>query len=1465
MRAKRFLLLFLLISSTLFAVPKYFYLRTVGTPEGARYDAGRNLIYVSSPQTSQVFAFSSDTGQLQKSIYVPNAGGLDITPDGKQLVVGTTAYFGWFGNSFLTFIDLDSFTIADRIPISNPIQADSGRGGSINTPYIRSVIALYNGDIVFSVSPQNSTERWMGRYEQATRKFSLLISGVGLLVPSDDRKQVLLNTGLSGGLTIYDADQKDVSVNNPQLSDSFPFVFSHDRKLVAHYTGQGTTLLLDGSTLQIVRTIVTPTAGFQLAFSSDNTKLYVQKFATCGFYVFDVNTGYLVGDVSMPGDDHDQFNLLEMDSLGRFYSAMDRGLTVTDSNQIGFFDPPSQSTQISYPYVASPSGGPISGGNAVTVKAGYPARPSVYFGGKLAQLNGSNSTGLQVVAPAGDRLGPVDITIYYDNGHVVYIPEGYSYGPSIEYLDHTGGSSAGGDAITVFAKGLRSTSTADVQVSIGGVSATVSAVTALGISPMKSPTYRVKVVTPAGNAGAADVSLTTADGSTVLKGGFTYSSITNSGGGNSVSQLLYDDSRALIYRCNYGINGVEVLTDAGQYVKTYPTHQGPIALALSPDRSRLYVTAGNGYIDIIDLISGTPQWVQLTLPTNFVMTRIGVTSKGTLFVGIFDTTIYYDSRLIEVDPVTGTYKDRLKNFNGNYLEIGMSRDGSHGLISSDIEPGASGNSLYYWDSFTDTFRGHNVVGWSDYGVDDAASMILGGVLTTDNSFNIHDVFVNASYDLNESFIWGEKMDASGALALIPGLKSLFIYDVHQGNQIAQVALPSQGLPTLDAMAFDSIHSTAYILSSTGLLKVNLPNLFAIGRLEPNQGLAGGGQSIIVRGIGFRPNATVQIGGISAPTVFVDSTTLQIAAPALPLGPASVQVTNPDGRTYEAAGAYTAVDSQPIIIGTSPSKFRSNSGFSGQTLDVIGMSFAPGAVALWNGSARTTYFIDDTTVHVELNSSDTVALGAGVIAVKNPDGAVSNSVTIPIEGYPMISLPAGFHFGKQVVNSTAVQSATVTNSGPTAVSLSLKVAEPFKLTTDCQPSIPAGSSCTISVSFSPTSPGNYSSGIVLGGDVSGAITVDGIAGLAAATVTVTPDQVKFGSINLNTQSNVNVLIQNIGMPDVAINKVYSDSSEFRVISYLGPSLITTQSGEVSVTFEPSGLGSRVGNLIVDSSAGVIKVPLTGTGAQLLGFDTAALTISALKGQTTPSKAVTTFTNSGGVGVSITGVSISSGTSNPPFSQTNDCPSVLTPGASCKITVSFVPTGTSTETAGLMVSHDMLNSFLPLNGTVTDFSMGATTSSATVAAGQSASYPVVIDSSAGYRGTLSMSCLGAPAYSTCTISPQTVTASGTPTNVTVSVTTTARTSAGLSFPKTSLLVFAFMLMGGVFVRKPMKRKAAFMLILIGVCTFNACGGGGGGSSAPKPQTVGTPAGTYQLTVIAATPEGGTRKTTLNLTVN
>jgi len=176
---------------------------------------------------------------------------------------------------------------------------------------------------------------------------------------------------------------------------------------------------------------------------------------------------------------------------------------------------------------------------------------------------------------------------------------------------------------------------------------------------------------------------------------------------------------------------------------------------------------------------------------------------------------------------------------------------------------------------------------------------------------------------------------------------------------------------------------------------------------------------------------------------------------------------------------------------------------------------------------------------------------------------------------------------------------------------------------------------------------------------------------------------------------------------------------------------------------------------------------------------------------------------------------------------------------------------------------------------DFAMSSFTTSATVAAGQTATYALSVAALGGLNQTMSLTCSGAPSLSTCTV-PSSVTLNGTtPTPVTVSVSTTAGTMAPppgkylppplggfgrILWPYALLTLARLAALAGA-----RKRRAAYLLglSLAMIMLWSACGGGG-----QVVHTPGTPSGSYALSVTATvTSAAASSKLThsLNLTLN
>jgi hypothetical protein len=294
--------------------------------------------------------------------------------------------------------------------------------------------------------------------------------------------------------------------------------------------------------------------------------------------------------------------------------------------------------------------------------------------------------------------------------------------------------------------------------------------------------------------------------------------------------------------------------------------------------------------------------------------------------------------------------------------------------------------------------------------------------------------------------------------------------------------------------------------------------------------------------------------------------------------------------------------------------------------------------------------------------------------------------------------------------------------------------------------------------------------------------------------------------------------------------------------------------IGVTFTPTQVGTLTGTLtITDSSAGSPHmVQLFGVGGQLSMVPSPSTVSFASQLIGTSTAQNVTLTNPSAFNVQITKIQVTGD-----FTEDNSCQSLMLPSYSCLVDVTFTPTATGTRTGTLTITDNAPNS----PQTVTLTGIGAApglglgipsggSNSATVAAGATATYALTIG---GMRmsGTVSLSCAGAPAGSTCTVpATETIRATATiPFKVTVA--TTSGTKAALPpvrFAPPGWL-WAFALMGLVLLpatkgaqcsaRRCLSRLPLSLLILL-------CYSCGGGSNSGVSNSDGTPAGTYTLRI-------------------
>jgi hypothetical protein len=210
---------------------------------------------------------------------------------------------------------------------------------------------------------------------------------------------------------------------------------------------------------------------------------------------------------------------------------------------------------------------------------------------------------------------------------------------------------------------------------------------------------------------------------------------------------------------------------------------------------------------------------------------------------------------------------------------------------------------------------------------------------------------------------------------------------------------------------------------------------------------------------------------------------------------------------------------------------------------------------------------------------------------------------PLAPYPVFVSSPCLSFGSVFVGSTSTaQTVTIQNNGTTNLSFKgmtlrgLNSYDYSQTNTCMKVTLAPGASCTLSVTFTPTSPGPSIAGIEINDTAITQQTVS-LIGNGTAALTLTPASLNFGPTKVGTKSQPKTAtFSNVGTTNVTISSiVLIQSGDFAQTnncpSTLGPGLSCT----INVTFTPLAIGNRHGRLNVNNSAGpALQTVLLGIG-------------------------------------------------------------------------------------------------------------------------------------------------------------------------------------------------------------------------------------------------------------------------------
>ncbi len=363
--------------------------------------------------------------------------------------------------------------------------------------------------------------------------------------------------------------------------------------------------------------------------------------------------------------------------------------------------------------------------------------------------------------------------------------------------------------------------------------------------------------------------------------------------------------------------------------------------------------------------------------------------------------------------------------------------------------------------------------------------------------------------------------------------------------------------------------------------------------------------------------------------------------------------------------------------------------------------------------------------------------------------------------------------------------------------------------------------------------------------------------SAPAVSMGPSSLQFGNQNVATTSAPQTsILRNMGSAALTISGK-TTGADFAESDDCGATVPAASFCTFTVAFTPTTSGSLVEALTItdDATGSPHAVTLSGTGISgphyfrilpvSLGFSSSPVD------SVTTSQSVT-VTNTSNAPLNISGVQVTGD-----FAATGSNCGIIAANGTCTVRVSFTPRSAGIRAGTLrLVSSGTSSPQVMLSGSGVDFVSVPTNTRATVKAGGSATFQLNVGSVGGsFSNLVSFSCKGAPALSTCTVSPSSITPGSNTSTVAVTVKTTGAVAQNRTPGDTRgrfLAAWMFGQMGifGVLVvgaknRRKFRPYAAsavvgMLLLLVG------CGLGGTQQSVVSNTT---PQGSYSLSVVAS----------------
>jgi hypothetical protein len=298
--------------------------------------------------------------------------------------------------------------------------------------------------------------------------------------------------------------------------------------------------------------------------------------------------------------------------------------------------------------------------------------------------------------------------------------------------------------------------------------------------------------------------------------------------------------------------------------------------------------------------------------------------------------------------------------------------------------------------------------------------------------------------------------------------------------------------------------------------------------------------------------------------------------------------------------------------------------------------------------------------------------------------------------------ASLSFGSVTVNTSTIQSLTLTSTGTSPVTVS-SVAITGSGFTIVGGNLPATvnprQSMTLQVQFKPASAGAATGQIMIGSNSStGSMAAVALSGTGTSTsspqaspqLTVSAGTLSFGSVTVNTATTQSLTLTSTGTSPVTVSSAAITGTGFTIVGGSLPvTLNPTQAVTLQVQYLPPATGAASGQITIgsnSSSGSTVVVALSGTSAAApspqLTMSAATLTFGSVTVNTSTTQSLT-LTSTGTAPVTVSSATIT-GAGFTIIS--GSLPAALNPGQAVTLQVQFLPAATGAASGQITITSN-----------------------------------------------------------------------------------------------------------------------------------------------------------------------------------